>query len=75
MLQPVLSVYVMFAVPAVTPQKKPDVLPTVATAVLLLVHVPPVAPSVSVKHSPVHSLYVDVIPELINPIGFTVTVR
>ena len=39
--QPVL--YVIVAVPPLTPLTMPDDVPTVATAVLLLLHVPPIA--------------------------------
>ncbi len=42
----------MTAVPADTPATNPDDEPTVATAVLLLLHVPPIVPSVNVVTPP-----------------------
>jgi hypothetical protein len=46
-IHPVPSVYVIFAVPVVMPVTTPDVAPTVATEVLLLVHdIPPEVASV-----------------------------
>jgi len=47
-LQPVLSVYVIVAVPAAIPFTIPVVDPMVAMVVLLLLHVPPLVASVSV---------------------------
>ena len=46
--------YVMVADPAETPVTVPDV-PTVATAVLLLVHTPPPTPLVSIADEPTHT--------------------
>jgi hypothetical protein len=48
MMQPEGSVYVIVEIPAETPVARPDALMIVATAVLLLVHVPPPVPLVSV---------------------------
>ena len=46
--QPPVVVYVMSAVPAETPDNVPDEGLIVATAVLSLIHTPPVSPSASV---------------------------
>ena len=46
----------MLTVPADTPVTMPDVMPTVATVVLELLHVPPVTESVSVIVDPAHTV-------------------
>jgi hypothetical protein len=51
-LQPEESVYVIVGVPAATPVTVPVVDPIVASAVLLLVHVPPVVASLNVSVAP-----------------------
>ncbi len=51
---PVVTVYVIVAVPAPVPVTTPDV-PTVATGVLLLLHVPPDVASESVMADPVQT--------------------
>lgn len=53
--QPVGSVYVISAVPVATAVTRPVVDPIVATAVLLLVHVPPGIELVSVVVLPAHN--------------------
>jgi len=52
--QPVLSVNDITDVPADTPVTNPAPVPTVATVVVPLDHVPPVVPSVSVVVEPAH---------------------
>ena len=54
-LHPVTSVYVIEVVPADTPVKVPDALTMVAAVVALLVHVPPVMPSVKEEVEPTHT--------------------
>src|SRR4051812_14489991 len=54
-------VYVMSAVPADTPPITPDIELAVATAVLPLLHAPPVVASLSVVVCPWHALAVPVI--------------
>ena len=66
--QPELSVYVIFEVPAVTPETIPVPEPAAALE-LLLVHVPPPA-SVREVVWPVHT---DGVPEIEDGNGFTVT--
>ena len=61
----------MVAVPAATPVTIPVTEPTVALAVLLLVHVPPVVTSVNVVVVPVHTFSVPVIG--LTDVGVTVT--
>jgi hypothetical protein len=51
----------MSVVPAVSPHTTPDKEPTVATAGLLLLHVPPVIALVNVLHEPSHTCGVPVI--------------
>ena len=51
----------IIAVPGVTPFTTPDVSPTVATAVLLLLQEPPVVASVSVRVDPAHTFVVPLI--------------
>lgn len=70
-LQPEGNEYVIIDVPAISPLTMPVVDPMVATAVLLLVHVPPdtVLPSVVVK--PIHTL---VAPVMVVGVGCTVTI-
>lgn len=53
----------MTAVPAVTPVSAPEVVLMVATAVLLLVHVPPVGLPERIVALPVHTLLLPVIAE------------
>jgi hypothetical protein len=55
-VQPVPSEYVIVTSPVSTPVTIPDEEPTVARAVLLLVHVPPVTVSVSVTDEPTHTV-------------------
>lgn len=52
-VQPVGSVYMMFAEPELTPVTTPEA-STVALDVLLLLHVPPVSEGVSMMELPVH---------------------
>jgi hypothetical protein len=51
-LQPVLSVYVMPAVPAAAPTTNPEELPSSATAVLPLVQEPPAGAQMNVDDKP-----------------------
>jgi hypothetical protein len=53
---PVLSIYVMFEVPAATPVTFPGLEGTVATLVLLLLQVPPVGVLVSTVMVPIHAV-------------------
>jgi hypothetical protein len=64
--QLLVTAYVIVDVPAVTPLTMPVSEPTVATAVLLLLHVPPLAVSLSVTGVPVHT---DVEPEIADKTG------
>jgi hypothetical protein len=57
-MQPVPRVYVMVEVPALTPRAIPEPLPIVATAVLLLLHVPPPDGLISVVLTPSQTLSV-----------------
>ena len=59
-------------VPIATPETTPEADPTVATPVLLLLHVPPVTASVSVVVEPVQSVTV---PRMAVGVGFTVTTK
>jgi hypothetical protein len=68
-VQPKPKEYVISDVPGDVPHTKPLV-PIVATAVLLLVHVPPVAVSDSVVQLPKHTW---VLPVMIDGAVFTVT--
>jgi len=68
--QPEGVAYVMVAVPALTPDTTPALL-TVATAVLLLLHVPPDGPPLSVVVEPMHKVAV---PESDTVVVVTVTV-
>ena len=61
----------MLATPADTPQTMPVVLPAVATAVLLLAHVPPVVALVRVTQLPTHIVNV---PVMAAGMGLTVMV-
>ncbi len=65
------SVYIIVALPAVTPDTRPPEV-TVATAVLLLVHVPPVAASVNKEVAPEH---IPVEPRIAAGDGVTVITR
>jgi hypothetical protein len=65
----VASAYVIVAVPALTPVTTPDAVPTIATPVLLLLHVPPVEASARVVVLPTHVVSVPVT----GSIAFTVT--
>jgi hypothetical protein len=74
--QPPAVVYVMVVVaamplPVTSAFTTPDVDPIVATAVLELVHVPPVTPLVRVVVAPSHSA---VVPLMAVGAGFTVTI-
>ena len=69
-IQPVGKVYVIVEVPVDTPVAIPLAEPIVATAVLLLVHVPPPDASVKVVVVPGHACNV---PEIAAGNGFTVT--
>ncbi len=62
----------MVTVPALTPVTVPDALPTVAFAVLLLLHVPPLVAFAKVVVLPVH---VTAVPVITAGIAFTVTSR
>jgi hypothetical protein len=53
---------VIVAVPFVTPVTMPEPSVTVATDVLLLLHVPPPVPSLSVVVAPAHTVVIPVIP-------------
>ena len=68
--QPVGSIYVMVAVPVEMPVTRPVAEPTVATAGLLLLHVPPGVADVSVVTAPIQT--VDV-PAIVAGSGLTVT--
>ena len=61
----------MVAVPADMPDTAPEGEPTVAIAVLLLLHVPPVVASPSVVVAPAQTL---VVPVIAAGAGLTVTV-
>ena len=55
-VQPDVDVYVILVVPVVTPHTVPVVTTTVATDVLLLVHVPPLKPETdSGRDTPIHT--------------------
>lgn len=69
--QPEPNEYVMVAIPAVTPVTIPVDDPTVAIPGALLVHVPPVTPSLSVVARPMHTC---VTPVIAVGTVFTVTV-
>lgn len=60
----------MFALPAATPDTMPDPEPTVATPVLLLVHVPPDGEELSVVLAPVHT---EAVPDIAPGVVLTVT--
>ena len=67
-----VTVYDIVVVPAATPDTIPDV-PTVALAVLVLLHVPPAAASVSVTLLPIHTADgPDIVPATAD--GLTVTI-
>jgi hypothetical protein len=68
-VQPVDNVYVITVVPAEILVRKPEELPMVATAVLLLLHVPPPTTSDKLVVNPAH---IDDSP-LIGAFGFTST--
>ncbi len=70
LLQPVASVYVIFDVPAVTPVRAAFDEPIVATAVVLLLQVPPAGVALSVVVIPIH---VCVVPLITDGRAFTVT--
>ena len=71
--QPLLTVYVISAVPAVTPVTSPVEAFTVATAVLLLLHAPPVVPLlVNVTGLLIHS---GVVPVMVPAVTFGLTVK
>ena len=53
----------MLTEPEATPVTMPDVEATVAIAVLLLLHVPPVVPSLSATVDPTHTLVVPAIAD------------
>jgi hypothetical protein len=65
------KVYMIVAVPPATPVTTPVPVPTIATAVLLLLHVPPPDASLSVVVKPGQTTVVPVIGETV---AFTVTV-
>lgn len=67
---PTPSEYVMAALPALTPDTTPEVLSTVATAVLALVQVPPEVPLLNGTVEPRHTL---VLPEIDVGNALTVT--
>ena len=60
----------IFAAPEATPVTMPEVEPTVAIPVLLLLHVPPVVPSPNVVVAPTHA---EVLPVIASN-GVTVTI-
>ena len=60
-MQLVLKVYVIIAVPALTPDATPLKEPIVATAMLLLLHVPPIVASLSVVVLPTQTAVTPVI--------------
>ena len=68
--EPHVFVYWMLAVPAATPVTTPVRVPTVAMDVLRLLHVPPVAVSISVEVVPTQN---DVVPVIADGVEFTVT--
>ncbi len=61
----------MVVVPIAMPETRPDETPIVATAVLLLAHVPPVTALVSVFDPPVQTVFM---PVIAGGKGFTVTI-
>ena len=69
-VQPVASVYVMTEVPGATPVTRPEPATMVAVAVLLLLHVPPVAPSFRFVVRPTQTTAV---PDIAGGNGLTVT--
>ena len=71
-LHPKTEVYVMVALTGATPETIPEALPTVATSVLLLLHVPPAVASVSETVEPAHTASG---PEIRAGNGFTVIGR
>jgi hypothetical protein len=58
--QPAAGMYVIVVVPAVMPVTMPEVIPIVAMPVELLVHVPPIAASLSVVVLPMQTLVMPV---------------
>src|SRR5438309_2290476 len=60
-LHPLPRSYVIVVVPVVTPDTMPVVLPIVATAVLLLLHIPPALGSLKVAGLPTHVVAAPVI--------------
>jgi hypothetical protein len=69
--QPVGMVKLIVGVPAATPVTDPPAV-TVASVVLLLVHVPPVVTSVNNMLKPVHTIVV--VPDIADGVGLTVIV-
>jgi hypothetical protein len=69
--QPVSTVYVIVSIPGVTPLITPVPAGTVAIPVLLLLHVPPVVPSIKVAVEPVHATLV---PLMTDGSALTVTI-
>lgn len=70
--QPVLSVYEMYVLPALMPFTTPDADPTVATPVIIAVHVPPGVALFSVVAYPWQT---DEVPVIAAGTGYTETVR
>jgi len=70
LVQPVGTVYTTLVVPPVTPLTIPVAEPTVATAVLLLLHAPPVTVLLNVVVVPGHALAV---PVMVDGAALTVT--
>jgi hypothetical protein len=68
-MQPAPIAYVIIAVPALTPLTIPLLDPTVAVAVLLQVHIPPVGKQLCVVAEPTHTL---LLPVMAEGTGFTV---
>jgi hypothetical protein len=69
-LHPVVSIYVIVAVPATRPFTTPVDEPIVATVVLLLDHIPPSVVLLKLVVSPIQTLAV---PDIAEGCGFTVT--
>ena len=69
-MQPVGKAYVIVGLPAATPVTMPLPVPTVAKPVLLLLHVPPVVPSLSVV---VWLTQTDMVPVMPAGSGLTVS--
>ena len=70
-VHPAPNEYVMIVVPMLTPQILPLDEPIVATVTSVLVQLPPLTASASVRHTPVHTFGP---PAIAVAVGFTVTI-